>query len=229
MPVIVEGPFDAVAVTLAGQGHYTGIAPLGTSLTLEQTRLLPTGVDPVLATDADAAGTRAADNAFWTLATRRFDPLRVDFPAGGDPADQFMNGGDAALRKHLEHTSRQADHMLRAVGGGHTAANSLQQRLEILAARSTETWETEVARLAAETGESVGAVNRGLLERASAWTRAPLKARLVARDLGRRTPEPAQAGPAVSDYRPPAVSQSSAVPHTSRGASAERSQRWSAG
>ncbi len=35
-PVIVEGPMDAIAVTLATSGKYLGVAPLGTSLTDEQ-------------------------------------------------------------------------------------------------------------------------------------------------------------------------------------------------
>jgi DNA primase len=34
--VIVEGPMDAIAVTLASGGRYIGVAPLGTSLTDEQ-------------------------------------------------------------------------------------------------------------------------------------------------------------------------------------------------
>ena len=36
VPVIVEGPLDAIAVTLASAGRYLGVAPLGTSLTDEQ-------------------------------------------------------------------------------------------------------------------------------------------------------------------------------------------------
>ena len=36
VPVIVEGPMDAIAVTLASGGRYIGVAPLGTSLTDEQ-------------------------------------------------------------------------------------------------------------------------------------------------------------------------------------------------
>ena len=31
-PVLVEGPMDALAVTIAGQGQFVGIAPLGLSL-----------------------------------------------------------------------------------------------------------------------------------------------------------------------------------------------------
>jgi DNA primase catalytic core len=62
IPVIVEGPMDAIAVTLAGQGRYLGVAPLGTSLTEEQAhQLARLGAQPIVATDADLAGRIAAE------------------------------------------------------------------------------------------------------------------------------------------------------------------------
>jgi len=64
VPVIVEGAMDAIAVTLAGQGAFVGVAPLGTALTEEQTLLLRGGPPPVIATDADNAGHVAAENTF---------------------------------------------------------------------------------------------------------------------------------------------------------------------
>ncbi len=42
VPVLVEGPIDALAVTLAGDGRYVGVAPLGTALTDEQASQLAT-------------------------------------------------------------------------------------------------------------------------------------------------------------------------------------------
>ncbi|MCB0913897.1 MAG: transfer protein Tra, partial [Propionibacteriaceae bacterium] len=57
VPVIVEGPMDAVAVTIASAGLYLGVAPLGTSLTDEQAaQLAAVGRDPIVARDADLAG-----------------------------------------------------------------------------------------------------------------------------------------------------------------------------
>jgi hypothetical protein len=44
VPVLVEGPIDALAVTLAGDGQYVGVAPLGTALTDDQARQLATSV-----------------------------------------------------------------------------------------------------------------------------------------------------------------------------------------
>ena len=38
--VIVEGPLDAIAVTVASRGRYAGVAPCGTALTADQVALL---------------------------------------------------------------------------------------------------------------------------------------------------------------------------------------------
>ena len=84
VPVIVEGPMDAIAVTLAGRGSFIGVAPLGTALTPEQTLLLRNGPTPLIATDSDHAGHIAAENAFWLLAQHRHDPHRLLLPAGID-------------------------------------------------------------------------------------------------------------------------------------------------
>ena len=44
-PVIVEGPFDAIAVTLADPDHYAGLAPCGTALTSRQAAALSRAAD----------------------------------------------------------------------------------------------------------------------------------------------------------------------------------------
>ena len=88
VPVIVEGPMDAIAVTLAGGGRYIGVAPLGTSLTDEQaSRLARFGKNPIVATDADTAGRVAAERDFWILTSYRLDPRFAPLPQGSDPAD----------------------------------------------------------------------------------------------------------------------------------------------
>ncbi|MBC7551612.1 MAG: toprim domain-containing protein [Cellulomonas sp.] len=68
-PVLVEGPLDALAVTLVGQGRFVGVAPLGTSLTEDQAAHLAAicarmGVSPIVATDADPAGQIAAQRHY---------------------------------------------------------------------------------------------------------------------------------------------------------------------
>jgi DNA primase catalytic core len=75
VPVIVEGPMDAIAVTLASGGRYIGVAPLGTSVTDEQaSQLARIGRHPIVATDADTAGRVAAERDFWLLTPYCLDP-----------------------------------------------------------------------------------------------------------------------------------------------------------
>jgi DNA primase len=75
VPVIVEGPMDASAATLASSGRNVGVAPLGTSLTDEQAgQLAFYGKNPIVATDADLAGRVAAERDLWILTPHRLDP-----------------------------------------------------------------------------------------------------------------------------------------------------------
>ena len=98
IPVIVEGPMDAIAVTWASQGRYIGVAPLGTSLTEEQAhQLARIGAQPIVATDADLAGRIAAERDFWMLSCYRLDPLYARLPDGTDPADLLAVLGPTAL------------------------------------------------------------------------------------------------------------------------------------
>ena len=97
-PVLVEGPMDAYAVTLAGEGRYVGVAPLGTSLTEQQAaQLARNGRDPIVATDPDIAGQVAAERDYWLLTTHGLDPTYARFPKGLDPADLLTQRGPAAL------------------------------------------------------------------------------------------------------------------------------------
>ena len=102
-PVLVEGPFDALAVTLAGNARYVGVAPLGTALTDEQARQLATlSTSPIIATDADPAGRAAAQRDFWLLAQHGTDPRTTELPAGTDPASILTAAGPTTLRDHLD-------------------------------------------------------------------------------------------------------------------------------
>jgi DNA primase catalytic core len=105
-PVLVEGPMDAIAVTIAAEGTYVGIAPLGTALTDSQTAKLKPYLrdDPgrvVIATDADPAGWQSAQRAFWRLAALRANPRYLALPDGVDPADVLRTEGAVALAGRL--------------------------------------------------------------------------------------------------------------------------------
>jgi DNA primase catalytic core len=81
IPVIVEGPMDAIAVTLASQGRYIGVAPLGTSLTDEQAhQLARSGTQPIIATDADLAGRSPPNATIGCSAATGSTPSIYGFP-----------------------------------------------------------------------------------------------------------------------------------------------------
>lgn len=102
VPVIVEGPFDAIAVTASDPQRCAGIAPCGTALTSGQAAALARAVnvsDPliVLALDGDPAGRKAALRAWDILRAVTSRTLAAVLPAGQDPADLGQADGGAAL------------------------------------------------------------------------------------------------------------------------------------
>ena len=105
-PVLVEGPLDAIAVTLAADGAAVGVAPLGTAFTDAQADSLRRYLGPgrpgvVVATDADEAGQKAAVRAYWQLTARGGNPTHLVMPDGHDPASLLQSAGPAALRQAL--------------------------------------------------------------------------------------------------------------------------------
>jgi DNA primase len=105
-PVLVEGPFDAIAVSAAGPDQYAGVAPCGTALTGAQVAALghvadlhKTGV--VVAFDADTPGQKAAIRAYATLRPFTAKAQAAILPAGQDPAKILQTGGPSALAAAL--------------------------------------------------------------------------------------------------------------------------------
>ena len=100
VPVIVEGPMDAIAVARAGD-RYAGVTPCGTALTGDQVRVLirtAPGADQVIVLfDADPAGQHAAIRAYDLLQHAIAQPLAVVLPDGHDPASLAQAHGTAAL------------------------------------------------------------------------------------------------------------------------------------
>ena len=98
--VRVEGPFDAIAITQAGEGRVAGVAALGTSLTADQADLLVQRAGQgrvLLGLDNDDAGRAATEADYWTLTERGADPRLLLLPPGQDPA-QLWKEDPAALR-----------------------------------------------------------------------------------------------------------------------------------
>ncbi|MGX5653244.1 MobF family relaxase [Geodermatophilus nigrescens] len=118
-PALVEGPLDAIALTLAGAAQTVGVATLGTALTERQADLLgryigTDGPGVLVATDNDAAGQRAAERIYWQLTGRGDAPRRLSLPDGLDPADLFHRDGANGLRTAIDSSRSLADILLDA-------------------------------------------------------------------------------------------------------------------
>ena len=114
-PVIVEGPFDAIAVTAACPRRYAGIAPCGAVLTAQQVEALYRAIDlrtagVLVAFDSDQAGHRAAISAYHLLSPLTGNATAVILPPGRDPAQVLHDHGPAALAGMLaSHTQPLAE------------------------------------------------------------------------------------------------------------------------
>jgi hypothetical protein len=89
-PVLVEGPMDAWATTLAGDGQAVGVAALGAAFTDRQADQLRPYLSAgkagiIVATDNDRAGQHAAVRAFWQLTARGANPRHLIMPDGQTP------------------------------------------------------------------------------------------------------------------------------------------------
>ncbi len=106
VPVIAEGPLDAIAVAMAGGGTYAPVAPCGTALTAHQVSALSQFADlaatgTLIAFDSDDAGRRAAVGAYPLLRSHTGRIGAAPFPAGQDPAQILRENGPAVLAEML--------------------------------------------------------------------------------------------------------------------------------
>jgi DNA primase len=144
VPVIVEGPMDAIAVTLASQGRYIGVAPLGTSLTAEQAhQLARSGAQPVVATDADLAGRIAAERDYWMLSCYRLDPRYAPLPDGTDPADLLAVIGPTGLTEALTAAQPLAEQLIDERLNNLPPADALLEATRVVAARPSRHWDQD--------------------------------------------------------------------------------------
>jgi DNA primase len=114
-PVIVEGPFDAIAVTAACAGRHIGVSPCGAVLTVQQATALEAAADlrtagVLVAFDPDQAGRRAAISAYHLLSPLTGNTTAAILPPGRDPAQILNDHGPAGLAGMLvRHTQPLAD------------------------------------------------------------------------------------------------------------------------
>lgn len=98
--LVVEGYMDAVSLAAAGVEHV--VAPLGTSLTEEQARLLSRYCRRAfLLFDSDPAGLRATFRAGDLLLAAGVHPLVVTLPPGEDPDSLVRKQGVSGIQQAL--------------------------------------------------------------------------------------------------------------------------------
>jgi DNA primase catalytic core len=177
IPVIVEGPMDAIAVTVGSQGRYIGVAPLGASLTEEQARQLACiGAQPIVATDADPAGRIAAERDFWMLSCYRLDPLYARLPDGTDPADLLALGGPTALTEALTAAQPLVERLVDERLANLPPAEALLEATRVVAARPSRHWDQDCSAIGARLGVPVAQVRQGLLTLVKQWNTDPRRA-----------------------------------------------------
>jgi DNA primase len=153
-PVIVEGPFDAIAVTVASPGRYAGLAPCGTALTARQVEAMARVADldqagVLVALDGDAAGQRATIKAYQVLLTVTSRMTAAILPGGRDPAQILQEDGAAALVGALglskplaevivdAHIERWVPQLARAEGHLHAMRSAARLVASLLPVEST--------------------------------------------------------------------------------------------
>jgi DNA primase catalytic core len=177
IPVLVEGPMDAIAVTLAGRGRYIGVAPLGTSLTDEQAaQLARIALHPIVATDADPAGRIAAERDYWMLSCHRLDPRYTPLPDGTDPADLVALRGSTALTKALAAAQPLAERLLEERLTNLPPAEGLLEAARVVAARPSRHWEQDSSAISFRLGVPIAQVRLTLLTFVKQWTTDPRRA-----------------------------------------------------
>jgi len=176
IPVIVEGPMDAIAVTLAGHGRYTGLAPLGTALTDPQASLLYGQAQVIIATDADQAGRAAACRDYWQLTPWGIDPHLAHLPGGTDPASVLTTFGPDTLQVILDNATPAANQMINNLIAGLPPDQALGQAARILAARPAETWQPTTVELSQTLHVNPEIVRAVLAEHVGTWNADPRQA-----------------------------------------------------
>ncbi|MFD0685198.1 toprim domain-containing protein [Actinomadura fibrosa] len=187
-PVLVEGPLDAIAVTLAAPGDYAAVATCGLSFTAAQLGALASvadldGTGVLVALDGDPAGRRGALRAWEHLAAVGGPVETAALPSGLDPAGVLRAEGRAALRRVLRAHTPLMDEAVDAAltsacasFGPHPAVRreaSAEERLAavraaaaVITARPGEA-ARQAARVASRTGVPAELVTDTLIEAAA--------------------------------------------------------------
>jgi len=177
VPVLVEGPLDALAITSAGAGMYVGVAPLGTSLTQTQARLLATlHPSPIVATDADAPGRAAAERAYWLLTQHAVSPRSVRLPEGSDPASVLRDSGPTVLTATIAASHPLAEDLIAEQRAHLPEIERIRSVAAVIAADNPRLWQMRIESLREHNGPTLGALWAGVAASAARWNHDPVGA-----------------------------------------------------
>ena len=177
IPVLVEGPMDAIAVTLSGRGHQVGVAPLGTSLTEQQVAQLHRhGRPPIVATDADLAGRVAAERDYWLLAMYNIEATYAALPEGSDPADLVASGRTTSLIEAIANARPIAETLIDERLSSLEGAEAVLDAVRVLAAQPTNRWTAGAEHIAEQAGLPPALVRSALASMVRAWNTDQRKA-----------------------------------------------------
>ncbi len=110
--IMVEGNLDAVSLYQAGFKNV--VASMGTSLTLEQAKLLKRYTDTVLISyDGDFAGQKATVRSLEIFENEGFEVRVVNLPEGKDPDEIIQTYGKDAYQKLLDNALPLIDFKLK--------------------------------------------------------------------------------------------------------------------
>lgn len=157
IPVVVEGPTDALAISLLGD-EWAGASPCGTAITREQAailRLHAVGDTVIVMLDGDPSGRHGAERALDALSAQFRSVLAAELPSGDDPASLFRSspgllratltnarpGFEFAIDLELARWNKVLDHLSGQVG-------ALRSVAPLVVKLPTERIAGQVARLA---------------------------------------------------------------------------------
>ena len=228
--MLVEGPIDALAVTLASPRH-VGLAPLGTALTDSHAdTLIPYLTRPdglIIATDPDPAGHAAAERDYWMLTARGGEPRHAHLPAGLDPADLLTHHGPDPLHAILTHAAPMGDALIDArlaAGESGDGMAVMHEAVLVAAAGDQPHWAARAHRIAAHLHLPYDTRGRRALRAHQHLGRRPSHRRPPRRNRhpqrhprpanppARSTPTPALGTPRPVNYTPPCPSTPTGPP-----------------
>ena len=125
--IMVEGYMDAISLYQAGFKNV--VASMGTSLTLEQAKLLKRYTNKVIVSfDGDSAGQKATVRSLNIFADEGFDIRVLNLPNGKDPDDVIRDKGKDFYQKLIDEAEPLIDFKLRIIGNGKNLKDTADRR-----------------------------------------------------------------------------------------------------